>query len=82
MDIAYKYVFTDEVLACVIDLLPLKCDTYDGETIITWMYNVETNKKDVFLKYITQILTCYANWFGNDHSLSEDYIVCEILDSM
>jgi len=78
MDIAYEYAFTDEVLACVIDLLPLKCDTYDGETIVTWLYTVETNKKNIFLKYLPQILTCYANWFEDDNSLNEEYLVSSV----
>lgn len=75
MDIAYEYAFAEEVLDCVIGLLPLKCDRFDEETVATWMYTISTNKRPIYLKYLPQILVCYANWLGNENSLGEDYIV-------
>ena len=76
MDISYDGQFTEEVLLSVLPFLPLRCDDYDQETVLSWLNTILNAKKPPYMRCLVGILRVFADWL-NLEDLEDDVMVGE-----
>lgn len=75
MDMAYGGQFTEEVLTCVLEHLPLKCDTYDQDYVLSWLCDIYSKKEMLYISHLPQIVKCFTAWLDESMDLSDQCVV-------